>query len=143
MTHKRFFTLIAFILLVSGLASGQAEETNVELQNDIEELIIVSSTKETNELKKLPGSISIISPRMMEERKIISIVDLSTIIPNFFVPRYGSKMSTPVYIRGIGERSTGQAVGVYVDNMPYLDKSVFNFDFLDVHRWLCIFVIAI
>jgi len=43
-------------------------------------------------------------------------------------------MSTPVYIRGIGERSTGQSIGLYVDNMPYLDKSVFNFEFMDVQR---------
>ena len=71
---------------------------------------------------------------MIEERKISSIVDLSAVIPNFFVPNYGSKMSTPVYIRGIGERSTGQAIGLYVDNIPYLDKSVFNFEFMDVQR---------
>jgi outer membrane receptor protein involved in Fe transport len=71
---------------------------------------------------------------MIEDRKIVSIVDLSAVAPNFFVPDYGSKMSTPVYIRGIGERSTGQAVGVYVNNMPYLDKSVFNFEFMDVQR---------
>ncbi|MDR1120766.1 MAG: TonB-dependent receptor [Dysgonamonadaceae bacterium] len=103
--------------------------TQVELEE-----VVVSSTKETNELKALPGSISFITPRILNERKIISIVDLSAVLPNFFVPDYGSKMSTPVYIRGIGERSTGQAVGLYVDHMPYLDKSVFNFDFLDVQR---------
>ena len=105
-------------------------ETNVM---DLEE-IIVSSTKETNELKTLPGSISFVTSRMMDEQKITSIVDLSAVVPNFFIPDYGSKMSTPVYIRGIGERSTGQSIGLYVDNMPYLDKSVFNFDFLDVQR---------
>jgi outer membrane receptor protein involved in Fe transport len=112
---------------------AQTGESDIATQVDLEE-VVVSSTKETNELKTLPGSISFITPRMMEDRKIISIVDLSAVIPNFFVPNYGSKMSTPVYIRGIGERSTGQAVGLYVDNMPYLDKSVFNFDFLDVQR---------
>jgi outer membrane receptor protein involved in Fe transport len=103
--------------------------TNIHLTE-----VVVSSTKETNDLKTLPGAISVLSSRQLDERKIASLTDLSTIIPNVFVPNYGSKMSPPVYIRGIGERSTGQAVGLYVDNMPYLDKSVFNFEFLDVQR---------
>ena len=103
------------------------------MQVDLDE-IVITTTKETNELRTLPGSISFITPRMMEERKITSIMDLSAIIPNFFIPRYGSKMSTPVYIRGIGERSAGQSIGLYVDNMPYLDKSVFDFEFMDVQR---------
>ncbi|MDR1153492.1 MAG: TonB-dependent receptor [Bacteroidales bacterium] len=130
--YQKYHTIL-FILLWSGGIFAQSGEPDMTAQVELEE-VVVSSTKETNELKALPGSISFITPRILNERKIISIVDLSAVIPNFFVPDYGSKMSTPVYIRGIGERSTGQAVGLYVDHMPYLDKSVFNFDFLDVQR---------
>jgi outer membrane receptor protein involved in Fe transport len=71
---------------------------------------------------------------MIDGQKINSIKGLSSVIPNFFVADYGSKLSTPVYIRGIGERSTGQSIGMYVDNMPYMDKSVFDFDFMDIQR---------
>ena len=124
--------LTIFSLWCGGIFA-QTGESDVESHYDLEEFV-VSSTKETNELKMLPGSISFVTPRMMDELKIASIVDLSAVIPNFFIPDYGSKMSTPVYIRGIGERSTGQSIGLYVDNMPYLDKSVFNFEFLDVQR---------
>ena len=130
--RMKYHITILLLFLCGGLFAQSGEPDRVT-QYDMEE-VVVSSTKETNELKTLPGSISFVTPRMMEDRKIISIVDLSAVIPNFFVPDYGSKMSTPVYIRGIGERSTGQAVGLYVDNMPYLDKSVFNFDFMDVQR---------
>jgi len=98
----------------------------------LEEIVISSSTKETNDLRTLPGSVSFITPRAIEGRKIITIKDLSTIIPNFFIPDYGSKFSVPVYIRGIGERSTGQSIGMYVDNMPYLDKSTFDFEFMNI-----------
>jgi len=121
------------LLLWSGGIFAQTVEFDLDTQYDLEE-IVISSTKETNDLKTLPGSISFVTPRMIDELKIVSIVDLSAVIPNFFIPNYGSKMSTPVYIRGIGERSTGQSIGLYVDNMPYLDKSVFNFEFLDVQR---------
>jgi len=131
MKLKYYFA--TFLFLWSGRMFAQTEEPDLTTLIDLEE-VVVSSTKETNELKTLPGSISFITPRMLDERKITSIVDLSAVLPNFFIPNYGSKMSTPVYIRGIGERSTGQSIGLYVDNMPYLDKSVFHFDFMDVQR---------
>ena len=115
-----------FTLLCSNLLFAQTEGHDFASQYDLDE-IVIPSTKETNELRTLPGSISFVPARMLDERKIASIVDLSSVAPNFFIPNYGSKMSTPVYIRGIGERSTGQSIGLYVDNMPYLDKSVFNF----------------
>ena len=131
MNLKYYFAILIF--LWNGKIFAQTEEQDMETKIDLEE-VVVSSTKETNELKTLPGSISFVTPRMLDERKINSIVDLSAVIPNFFIPNYGSKMTAPVYIRGIGERSTGQSIGLYVDNIPYLDKSVFNFEFVDVQR---------
>ena len=115
-------------------------ENNRELSQDtvksyyLNEVVISTSTKETNDVRTLPGSVSLITPQMIEGQKIISIKNLSAVIPNFFIADYGSKLSTPVYIRGIGERSTGQSIGMYVDNMPYLDKSVFDFEFMDIQR---------
>jgi outer membrane receptor protein involved in Fe transport len=127
------------LLGVANLLSIHAEKKSDISQDTIQskylnEVIISSSTKETNSLNALPGSVSFITPQMIEGQKIINIKDLSTIIPNFFVADYGSKLSVPVYIRGIGERSTGQSIGMYVDNMPYLDKSVFDFEFMDISQ---------
>jgi outer membrane receptor protein involved in Fe transport len=100
----------------------------------LDEVVVTSSTKETNKIQSLPASVSLLSPSQLEGMKIMSVKDLSGFIPNFYIPDYGSKMTTPVYVRGIGERSTGQTIGLYVDNMPYLDKSAFDFDFMDIQR---------
>ena len=129
-------SVLALLFFVFNL---QAENENEQSQDTIQsrflnEVIVSASTKETNALKSLPGSISFITPQMIEGQKINTIKDISSIIPNFFIANYGSKLSAPVYIRGIGERSTGQSIGMYVDNMPYLDKSVFDFEFMDVQR---------
>jgi outer membrane receptor protein involved in Fe transport len=85
-------------------------------------------------MKTLPCTVSFNTSQIVENQKIAHIKDLSVIIPNYFIFDYGSKLSVPDYIRGIGERSSGQSIGMYVDNMPYLDKSVFDFDFADVSR---------
>jgi outer membrane receptor protein involved in Fe transport len=50
------------------------------------------------------------------------------------MPNYGSKLTSAIYIRGIGARSSGQSIGLYVDNVPYLDKSAFDFEFNDIQR---------
>jgi outer membrane receptor protein involved in Fe transport len=131
--------LFGLFLVIAPFFNLQAEKHDGEIQDTIQshelnEVVISASTKETNDLKTLPSSVSIITPQMMEGQRIIAIKDLSMIIPNFFIPDYGSKLSVPVYIRGIGERSTGQSIGLYVNNIPYMDKSVFDFDFIDIQQ---------
>jgi outer membrane receptor protein involved in Fe transport len=97
-------------------------------------VVVSSLTKETNRLTTLPASVSFLSAPQIDGLKIINIKDFSSMIPNFYIPDYGSRMTVPVYVRGIGERSTGQTIGLYVDNMPYLDKSAFDFNFSDIQR---------
>ncbi|GHT40234.1 TonB-dependent receptor [Bacteroidia bacterium] len=130
--------VIILLLLANGW-NMQSENRLDDVQDtlvlkSLHEVVIISSTKETNHLKTLPGSVSFITPSIIEDRKLSNIKDLSTVIPNFFIPDYGSKLSVPVYIRGIGERSTGQSIGMYVDHAPLLDKSAFDFEFMDIRR---------
>lgn len=50
------------------------------------------------------------------------------------MPSYGSKLTSPIYIRGIGSRINSPAVGLYVDNVPQFDKSSFDFEFYNIER---------
>ncbi|NJK97147.1 MAG: TonB-dependent receptor [Bacteroidales bacterium] len=50
------------------------------------------------------------------------------------MPEYGSKLTSPVYIRGVGSRINSPSIGLYVDRIPYFEKSAFAFDFNDVER---------
>ena len=59
---------------------------------------------------------------------------VSEIAPNFFMPDYGSRMTSSIYVRGIGARIDQSAVGLNIDNIPYLNKNGFDFDMLDVER---------
>ena len=139
MKQRYLFVLIAGA--VSGLQPLMADEVNVNVnENDtiktynIDEVIITSSTKETNDLRLLPGSVSILSPQAISGRQIDALKDISSFVPNLYMPDYGSKMTSAIYIRGIGARSSGQSIGLYVDNVPYLDKSTFDFELNDIQR---------
>jgi outer membrane receptor protein involved in Fe transport len=100
----------------------------------LDEVVVVSPVKETNPFRGLPGAASLLPASQVEGMKVISVKDLSTLVPNVFIPDYGSRMTVPVYVRGVGERSAGQTIGLYVDHMPYLDKSAFDFNFAGIQR---------
>jgi len=96
----------------------------------LEEIQIISH-KET--LPAQPSaSYSVLSSNLINQAQVNSVRDLSILVPNFFIPDYGSAMSTAPYIRGVGARSTGQSMALYVDNVPYFEKTTFDFNFYDI-----------
>ncbi|MDR0725375.1 MAG: Plug domain-containing protein, partial [Prevotellaceae bacterium] len=95
---------------------------------------VVVSSKEGQELKKIPASISILSSTTIERERMSGMRGLSAFVPNLFIPDYGSKYTSAIYIRGVGSRMGNSAIGMYVDNVPYLDKTSFDFDFFDIKR---------
>ena len=115
-------------------------DNNHTFENDtlksymMDEIIITSSAKETNVLHSLPGAVSMLTPQQIASRQIDALKDISSFVPNLYMPDYGAKLTSAIYIRGIGARSSGQSVGLYVDNAPYLDKSTFDFELTDIQR---------
>jgi outer membrane receptor protein involved in Fe transport len=101
---------------------------------DIEEVTIYASPKENRKLRQQPLSVSLLSQRDMQTNRINSLKGLSYLVPNLFIPDYGSKLTSSIYIRGIGSRINSSAIGVYVDNVPMYDKSAFDFDYADIDR---------
>ncbi|MBQ4277609.1 MAG: TonB-dependent receptor [Bacteroidaceae bacterium] len=111
-----------------------AESVDSLIVVSLDEVEIVSSPKETGSMRQQPTSVSIINSRSMAEHHVTSLKNIAPIVPNFHIPDYGSRLTSAVYIRGIGSRINTPAVGLYVDNMPYIDKSAFDFHFYDIER---------
>ena len=57
---------------------------------------------------------------------------VSLIAPNFYMPDYGSRMTSSIYVRGLGTRIDQPVVGLSVDNIPYLNKDNYDFDIADI-----------
>ncbi len=101
---------------------------------DMEEAVIVASPKETAHFRNQPISASVFGDGDLERLGVEEVKGLTAYTPNVFLPDYGSRLTSAVYIRGIGSRINTPAVGLYVDNVPYIDKSAYDFAFLDVER---------
>lgn len=136
--NKHYLSIIAFASLLT-VQTTKAEhrishKSDTIKTYNIDEVVITSSTKETNNLRYFPGSVSVLSPQMIAGRQVDALKDISSFVPNLYMPDYGAKLTSAIYIRGIGARSSGQSIGLYVDNIPYLDKSSFDFELMDIQR---------
>lgn len=133
MNRKR--TLFGAALLVwSGAQADNTLTTDTAQVVNIEEAIVITAPKETAQLRQMPGSVSLFSRQELNQTQSTSLKEISAYVPNFFMPEYGSSMTSAVYIRGIGSRINTPAVGLYVDNVAYADKSAYDISFLDVER---------
>ncbi|MDR2562924.1 MAG: TonB-dependent receptor [Prevotellaceae bacterium] len=134
-TLLRIIYIYIFVFACLHQLAAQSDTTSVNRNQpqDLDEVVVISF-KDGGRLTKLPAAVSIISEKEIERRRINGIRDLSVAVPNLFIPDYGSKYTSAVYIRGIGSRLGNSAIGMYVDGMPYLDKTSFDFEMFDIKR---------
>ncbi|NLB25065.1 MAG: TonB-dependent receptor [Bacteroidales bacterium] len=130
----RNFAFVLMALLFSRLNSLANNFDADTISNYKLDEIIIKSPKYNRNIFDIPAAVSMIPERVLENNKAENLTDISNIIPNFFMPDYGSKLTTPVYIRGVGNRINTPSVGLYVDEIPYFEKAAFNFDFYDIER---------
>jgi outer membrane receptor protein involved in Fe transport len=50
------------------------------------------------------------------------------------MPSYGARLTSSMYVRGIGSRINSPAVGIYYDNIPLMSKAAFNNHFYMLDR---------
>lgn len=100
----------------------------------LDEIEIISTVKESTAMRTMPSAVNILSRQQLEASHTTSIKGVAAMVPNFFMPDYGSRLTSAIYIRGIGSRINTPAIGMYVDNIPYVDKSAFDFNFFDIER---------
>ncbi|ADV44711.1 TonB-dependent receptor plug [Bacteroides helcogenes P 36-108] len=122
----RILLLIFFPL---GLSANEPDTTHVR-RIELQEVTIVGFKREQKERE--PLSISSLNNRFLKNNEIASIKELSSLLPNFYMPDYGSKQNAPVYIRGIGSKTNAPSVGFYVDGVPHFEKSAFDIDLSDI-----------
>lgn len=126
--------MIALMLLTVGTAWAENFPKDSLKIVDIEEVVVIATPKENRKLRDLPMAATVLSQENMRANQVNSVKKLTGIVPNLFIPDYGSKLTTSIYIRGIGSRINTPSVGLYVDNIPYIDKSAFDFNYADIER---------
>lgn len=79
-------------------------------------------------------AVTYIGQRAVERYGLVNLREASALAPNFHVPSYGSRMTSSIYVRGLGTRIDQPVVGLNIDNIPILNKDNFDFDLADIDR---------
>ena len=132
MKHS-FLFLILFLFFLPSFAENNPDHKTFGDNIELKELVVNASRTQTK-LKAMPTAVSVLSANVLADNEIFSVTQASAMIPNFYMPDYGSKLTSPVYIRGIGSRINAPSVGMYVDGIPYFEKAAFDFEFFDVQK---------
>lgn len=86
------------------------------------------------ESEKEPCSVTVVGRSALENGRINSVKELSSIAPNFYQPDYGSRMTSSMYVRGFGSRIDQPVVGMNIDEIPVLNKNSYDFELFDIDR---------
>ncbi|MBQ7511075.1 MAG: TonB-dependent receptor [Prevotella sp.] len=130
--------LILALGLMQVLSVG-AEEIAEQLSDTsrvvaLDEVVIVSQPKENMPLRRQPVSSNVFGNRQLQQLNVHDLSQLSQYVPSFSMPAYGSRLTSSMYVRGIGSRINSPAVGVYYDNVPLMSKAAFNNHFYMLDR---------
>lgn len=134
---------VLLILLMCGSLRSVAAEAEMMSESDIhaemadsiyyllDELDVVA-VKQGSAYRQLPVSGTMVGRQDADRLGIADVKGLSTVVPNFHIPDYGSRITSTIYVRGIGARMDQPAVGLTVDNVGLLNKDAYDFDISDI-----------
>ena len=131
-----FRTIFAATVALGGSPAAFADGASASVADTVMSLdeISITAIKQGSDLRRRPVSAMIVDRREAEQKHIFSAKSASEIAPNIHIPDYGSRITSTIYVRGLGSRIDQPAVGLNVDNVPILNKNNFDFDLADVSR---------
>ena len=120
--------------LIRAAESAAENIDSVSYRRELPELSVVGA-RETVPMQRMAASGTTIDLTAPANRSgITRLKDVSAVVPNLFIPDYGSRLTTATFIRGVGNRMGGSSIALYVDNIPYMDPGTFDFNFYELSR---------
>ncbi len=105
-----------------------------EIYDTLSASVVTSSVKQAVPLERLATPVTTIFMKDIERKGFAAPKDFSAEIPNFMIPDYGSSMTSSVYMRGFGSRIDNPVIGLYIDDVPVLNKNNYDFSLLDIRK---------
>ncbi len=146
MTYKTLFLFTGLLLTATVTAPANPPFGKTEAHTDkaglldtsrvydLDEIVVVSQPKEVTTLRRQPLSSTVLSELDIIRLGAQSLSDIAAYVPSFAMPAYGSRLTSSVYVRGIGSRVNNPAVGIYIDGIPLVSKNSYNFHTYQISR---------
>lgn len=127
---NKIYTLLATALLFPSTTLADDNDSAYAYKVNLQELYVTGFKNVGRQ--NLAAAVTSLSGNFLADNEVKTLRETGGLIPNVFLPDFGSRQASPVYIRGIGSRKGNPSVAFYVDGVPYFSSSAFDFDLNDV-----------
>lgn len=124
---------LLFILLIVSTIIFNATANEVVADTVVLGDVSVTAIKQGT-VTDLATASTLLDRREVERNGIVTVRGVSDLVPNFFLPDYGSRMTSTIYVRGLGARIDQPSMGLNIDNVPVMCKENYDFDIADIAR---------
>ncbi|HWY73821.1 MAG TPA: TonB-dependent receptor [Burkholderiaceae bacterium] len=117
---------LVFLILPATAQQAQPDANAPARKGDQIEQVIVTSQKRSEDVEKIPLSVSVLSAETLKEDHITDFTDLTRNIPNMsFSTQAGAGLGT-LEIRGVSSQAGSAAVGVYLDDVSLTTRNLYS-----------------
>ncbi|MBR2032196.1 MAG: TonB-dependent receptor [Alistipes sp.] len=129
---RKYLFLVLFALVTWAVYANENEQ-KVDTLIAVDR-VQITAIKQGAELRREAVATSVLSGRTLEMQGVSAVKDVMTDVPNLFMPDYGSRTTSSIYVRGMGTRIDQPVVGMNVDNVPLADKNLYDTELPDIER---------
>lgn len=126
---KRLVLTATTIGAMALTASASTTADTLNLQE-----VTVTAIKQGTDIRNLAISATEIRRADLERNGITGTKSVADMVPNIYIPDYGSRMTSTIYVRGLGTRIDQPTLGLNIDNVPVLCKENYDFDMMDITK---------
>lgn len=116
--------------------SDKNTELNFRLNPSTQDLgeVVVTAQKTEQNLLNIPGAVSSLSAKKIEDARVWELANLTAIVPNYLYSELGVAFQQIQSIRGVQVFSENPAVATYIDDVNALDILGGGFQMADIER---------
>ena len=118
-------TLLFSIAVFVAKAENESLADTSRVYN-LDEVVVAPRNKEFLSLRLQPVSSTVMTGNEISTHGLRDLRDISSYVPAFVMPDYGARFTSSIYVRGIGSRVNSPSMGIYIDDIPLMNKSAFN-----------------
>ena len=131
---KIVLTVLTLTAMMPVMADQNVEMADSSRVYDLDEVVVVSQNKEFMKLRQQPMSSTVLTGVELGSLGSRDLRDVASFVPSFVMPDYGARFTSSIYVRGIGSRINSPSMGIYIDDIPLMNKSTFNSHIYELDR---------
>lgn len=131
---KKLFTTLFVTLLATYAFATEIGDEQADTLLYLDEVYVTAIKQGLTALPMQPIATTLLTESQLTQNRVSGLKGVAQLTPNLYMPSYGSRTTSSLYMRGLGARIDHPVLGLNVDNVPIMNKDNFDLEMVDVSR---------